>query len=53
MNTPELFAAGLLTGADGARVWRDLAARFRQKALAEWAAFFAGEDCCVEPLFAT
>ncbi len=50
MNAPEWLASGLLQGEAGARVWRELAARFRKKTLAEWSVFFADADCCVEPV---
>jgi crotonobetainyl-CoA:carnitine CoA-transferase CaiB-like acyl-CoA transferase len=50
LNRSDLAAAGLLTGEDGKRVWRELAAIFSAETQAHWSAFFRDKDCCVEPV---
>ena len=50
LGRPDLKAAGLATGAEGARVRAELAAVFRSRTQAEWVAVFDAVDCCVTPV---
>ncbi len=50
LGREDLKASGLLTGADGKRVWSTLAAIFSTETQAHWAAQLADADCCVEPV---
>lgn len=50
LDREDLKASGLLSGEEGAQVWRTLSAIFATDSLAGWTEFFADKDCCVEPV---
>lgn len=50
LGRPDLKPAHLATGEAGAKAHAELAAIFRSRNRAEWAALFDAEDCCVTPV---
>ncbi|NMG29118.1 CaiB/BaiF CoA transferase family protein [Aromatoleum evansii] len=50
LGRPDLKAAHLATGEEGARARGEVAAIFRSRTQAEWTALFDGVDCCVTPI---
>ena len=50
LGRPDLAAAHLATGSEGARARAEVAAIFRQRTQAEWVGIFDAIDCCVTPV---